>query len=113
MSLKDSCRIAKLPQIVSASHSSWTGPYYGNLFLLCSLGFSLDHPVTTEFHCKSLQRPDSDRFIYLTAPAGILAGMSTNIGTDRGERVATSYALQRFHDLSLGNQINISSNIHM
>ncbi|MBA7667199.1 hypothetical protein ES703_75284 [subsurface metagenome] len=73
----------------------------------------MDHPVTTEFKGESLQCSNSDGVIYLTAPAGFLAGMGTDVGTDRWERVATSYDLQCLHDPSLGNQIHIFSYLHV
>jgi hypothetical protein len=88
MSLQDSHRIAEFSKIISARQTGRARANNSNLLFVLGLSFSPDHPVTAEFHGKSLQGTDSDRFIDLRAPTGIFTWMSAYVSTNGGKRIA-------------------------
>ena len=113
MGFENGSRVAALSQIVGAGQACRTGADYGDLLGAIGFRVGLDHPVATELDGKPLQCPDSDGVVHLATPAGLLAGMRTDMGADGGKGVAIPDNLECLHDPTLGGQVNVFPDVHM
>jgi hypothetical protein len=80
---------------------------------MTGLGFGLYHTVAAELHREAFKRPYGNRFIHLTAPAVIFAGVGTDVSANRGKRISAPDYLEGFHHFPLSDQVYIFPDIHM